>query len=88
METNVGRAANLALASLPGFTLPGDISASDRYYPRDITHETFVLNPDCTIDLPLGAGLGVTVDEKALSDFTLSRIDIRGRNSISNSSGH
>ena len=77
METNVGRAANLALASLPGFTLPGDISASDRYYSRDITRETFVLNPDSTINVPTGAGLGVTVDEKALSDFSLARIDLK-----------
>ena len=76
METNVGRAANLALASLPGFTLPGDISASDRYYRRDITRETFVLNPDSTIDLPIGPGLGVTVDEDSLATFTLSRTDI------------
>lgn len=76
METNVGRAANLALASLPGFTLPGDISASNRYYLRDITRETFVLNPDSTIDLPMGPGLGVTVDEDFLATFTLSRTDI------------
>jgi len=41
LETGVGRAANLALASLPGFTLPGDISASDRYYAQDITHQRF-----------------------------------------------
>jgi o-succinylbenzoate synthase len=46
LETGVGRASNLAIASLPGFTLPGDISASDRYYQRDITHERFTLNPD------------------------------------------
>src|SRR5512142_2179273 len=45
LETGVGRASNLALASLPGFTLPGDISASDRYYKRDITNERFALNP-------------------------------------------
>ena len=42
LETGVGRASNLALASLPGFILPGDISASDRYYARDITNERFV----------------------------------------------
>jgi O-succinylbenzoate synthase len=76
METNVGRAANLALAALPGFSLPGDISASARYYRRDITHETFTLNPDSTLDVPVGPGLGVTVDEKELSRFTLSRIDL------------
>ena len=60
LETGVGRAANLALASLPNFMLPGDISASDRYYRQDITAERFVLNADSTIDVPAGPGLGVT----------------------------
>ena len=46
LETGIGRASNLALASLPGFVLPGDISASDRYYQRDITNERFVLNEE------------------------------------------
>ncbi len=71
LETGVGRASNLALASLPNFVLPGDVSASDRYYARDITNERFVLNADSTIDVPGGAGLGVTINEKALKDFTL-----------------
>jgi O-succinylbenzoate synthase len=71
LETGVGRASNLAIASLPGFVLPGDISASDRYYARDITNERFVLNSDSTIDVPSGAGLGVTIDEAALKEFTL-----------------
>ncbi|MDH3944390.1 MAG: o-succinylbenzoate synthase, partial [Anaerolineae bacterium] len=59
LETNVGRASNLAIASLPGFSLPGDISASDRYYVLDITQQSFSLNPDSTIDVPDGPGLGV-----------------------------
>lgn len=74
LETGVGRASNLALASLPGFILPGDISASDRYYARDITNERFVLNADSTIDVPPGPGLGVTIDKVALKEFTLSEI--------------
>jgi len=73
LETGIGRASNLALASLPGFTLPGDISASDRYYVRDITHERFTLNPDSTINVPDRPGLGVSVDERALASFTLKR---------------
>ena len=77
LETGVGRASNLALASLPGFTLPGDISASDRYYKRDITHERFLLNKDSTIDVPQGAGLGVTIDEEALASFTLNRLELK-----------
>ena len=76
LETGVGRAMNLALASLPGFTLPGDISASDRYYTDDITRERFTLNPGSTITVPTGPGLGITVDPEALERFTLSKLDL------------
>jgi O-succinylbenzoate synthase len=58
LETGLGRAANVALAALPGFTLPGDTSASDRYYRTDIT-EPFVLSGG-HLDVPAGPGLGVT----------------------------
>jgi len=77
LETGIGRASNLALASLPGFILPGDISASDRYYQRDITNERFVLNDDSTITVPTGPGLGVTMNEDALKQFTLSETTIK-----------
>jgi O-succinylbenzoate synthase len=77
LETGVGRAGNLALASLPGFILPGDISATERYYAQDITGEKFTLNPDSTIDVPAGPGLGVTVDRRALAQFTLASLEIR-----------
>jgi O-succinylbenzoate synthase len=77
LETGVGRASNLALASLPGFTLPGDISASDRYYQRDITNERFVLHEDSTIDVPDKPGLGITIDNEALKQFTLSEIFLK-----------
>ena len=77
LETGVGRASNLAIASLPGFTLPGDISASDRYFTRDITHERFSLSPDSTIKVPDAPGLGVTIDEGALELFTLARLELK-----------
>jgi o-succinylbenzoate synthase len=77
LETGVGRASNLAIASLPGFILPGDISASDRYYQRDITNERFVLNDDSTITMPNGPGLGITMDEEALKQFTISEIFLK-----------
>ncbi|MCT2583467.1 o-succinylbenzoate synthase [Actinophytocola gossypii] len=57
LETGLGRAANVALAALPGFTLPGDTSASDRYYRTDIT-EPFVL-ADGHLPVPTGPGVGV-----------------------------
>lgn len=77
LETGVGRASNLALAALPGFTLPGDISASDRYYQRDITTERFTLNPDSTITIPEGPGLGITIDKLALADHSLTEIRLK-----------
>jgi len=77
LETNVGRASNLALASLPGFVLPGDISASERYYARDITRETFTLNADSTINVPAGPGLGVMLDEAAVRDFSLAEVTLK-----------
>jgi O-succinylbenzoate synthase len=77
LETGIGRASNLALATLPGFSLPGDISASDRYYARDITRERFTLNADSTIDVPDGPGLGVTINDRALATFALRRETFR-----------
>jgi O-succinylbenzoate synthase len=62
LETNIGRAHNVALASLPGFTLPGDISASARYYAHDIAGPDFVLNGDSTLSAPTGIGIGVELD--------------------------
>ncbi len=73
LETGIGRAANLALASLPGFTLPGDISASARYYARDIAEPTFTLNADSTIDVPTGPGLGVQVNIDELDRVTVRK---------------
>jgi len=76
LETGVGRAANLALASLPGFILPGDISASNRYYREDITVERFILNSDSTITVPNAPGLGVEIDPESVARYTLQYLDI------------
>ena len=61
LESGVGRAHNLALASLPGFTLPGDISASRRYWERDVVDPEFVVS-EGHMDVPTGPGIGVAVD--------------------------
>jgi O-succinylbenzoate synthase len=61
METGVGRAANLAFASLPGVTLPCDISATDRYFDPDVTNPPFVIRADSTIAVAAGVGIGVQV---------------------------
>jgi O-succinylbenzoate synthase len=72
LETGVGRAANLALASLPNFVLPADISATKRYWIEDIVSESFTLNAeDSTIDVPSKPGLGVTVDLARVGRYQL-----------------
>jgi O-succinylbenzoate synthase len=71
LETGIGRAANLALAALPGFTLPGDISATNRYWARDITPSMELR--DGGLDVPHGPGIGVDVDLAALAQVTTAR---------------
>jgi len=66
LETGVGRAANLAFASLPGVTLPSDISATDRYFDEDITEPAFYLGSGSTITVPGGKGIGVEVQLERL----------------------
>jgi O-succinylbenzoate synthase len=58
LETGVGRATNLCLAAMPGFTLPGDTSASRRYFHEDLT-EPFAMARDGTMAVPIGPGIGV-----------------------------
>ncbi len=68
LETGVGRAHNVALASLPGFVMPNDISASNRYFKEDIVEPEFRLKPDGTIDVPSRPGIGVEVLEERLEE--------------------
>lgn len=75
LETGLGRAANVALAALPGFELPGDTSASHRYFERDIT-PPFVLE-DGHLAVPTGPGLGVEPIPEVLDDRTTRRETIR-----------
>ncbi len=70
LETGIGRATNLALASMPNFTLPGDTSASARYFEDDIT-EPFVLAHDGTMDVPHGPGIGVAPRPDRLEACTI-----------------
>ncbi|MBN1180627.1 MAG: o-succinylbenzoate synthase [Anaerolineae bacterium] len=73
LEVGVGRAHNVAIASLPGYTLPGDVSASDRYFERDVIVQPIALNADGTIDVPAGPGIGVAVDHPFLDRLTVRR---------------
>ena len=83
LETGIGRAGNVAMAAMPYFTLPGDTSASDRYYRRDIT-EPFVLH-DGRLAVPHGPGLGVNVDLDYLDSITHSKtaVEAAGLRSVS-----
>jgi len=74
LETGIGRAANVALASMPNFRLPGDISASARYYSEEVINPSFILNPDSTLSVPRNPGIGVEVIERQLDRFTLRRM--------------
>ena len=75
LETGIGRAANVALAALPGFTLPGDTSASDRYYRQDLT-DPFVLDAG-HLAVPTGPGIGVEPIPEVLQELTTSAEWIR-----------
>ncbi len=70
LESGIGRAHNLALATLAGFTLPGDISASRRYWARDIVTPEFELR-DGAMPLPEGPGIGVEPDLPRIEELTV-----------------
>jgi len=62
LESGIGRAHNLAIASLAGFTLPGDISASSRYFEKDLIIPEVTIAADGTATVPTGSGLGFELD--------------------------
>jgi O-succinylbenzoate synthase len=70
LETGVGRALNVALASMPGVTMPGDTSASERYFREDVT-PPFEMAPDGTMAVPTGQGIGVEPLEERLAAVTV-----------------
>jgi o-succinylbenzoate synthase len=73
LESGIGRAGNVALASLSNFTLPGDISASKRYYKEDIVLPEFTVNTDGTMDVPTKPGIGVDVNMEILDKVTVKK---------------
>jgi O-succinylbenzoate synthase len=81
LETGIGRAANAALAALPGFTLPGDISASTRFYARDIVTDPITIT-DGHVTVPTTPGLGFDLDRAYLDSVTTSRIHIDRRGTV------
>jgi O-succinylbenzoate synthase len=77
LETGVGRAPNVALAAMPGVTMPGDTSASDRYFREDIT-EPFTVDADGTMAVPTGPGIGIIPDQERLIGCT-ARVESIGQ---------
>ncbi|HNX79897.1 MAG TPA: o-succinylbenzoate synthase [Prolixibacteraceae bacterium] len=71
LESGIGRAGNVALASLPNFTLPGDISSSNRHYLEEIVEPAFLINSDGTMNVPVGPGIGVEVNLSQLKKMTV-----------------
>lgn len=74
LETGIGRAANAALAALPGFTLVGDVSASNRFYQQDLTPP--IEMRDGHIDVPRGPGLCTPPERELLEQFTVDRVEL------------
>ena len=78
LESGIGRAHNVALASLPGFTKPGDLSPSARYWARDIVRPEWTMSDDGMVTVPLDRpGLGVEVDVGRIDDLTVRRAVLR-----------
>ena len=77
LESGIGRAYNVALASLPNFTIPGDVSPSNRYWARDVVSPEWTMDGDGWVDVPEGPGLGVEVDRERIETLTVQRETLR-----------
>jgi len=77
LESGVGRAHNIAMSTLAGFTLPGDVSASERYWEEDIIDPPVTVSASGTIQAPQGIGIGFQVNEKRVEALTVRREEVR-----------
>jgi o-succinylbenzoate synthase len=77
LESGVGRAHNIAMSTLEGFTLPGDVSASARYWEEDIIEPPVTVSSRGTITPPGGAGIGYEVNERRIESLVKRREEIR-----------
>jgi O-succinylbenzoate synthase len=77
LETGIGRAHNIALSSLPNFSLPGDVSASTRYWIEDIIEPEITVSAKGEIEVPDGIGSGVTVLRERIEELTVRRTTVR-----------
>jgi O-succinylbenzoate synthase len=77
LEAGIGRAHNIALSTLPGFTLPGDVSASARYWDKDIIDPPVTVSGTGTIKAPSAPGIGFRVNEGRIEALTVRRESVR-----------
>lgn len=70
LETGIGRAHNISMSTLPGFTLPGDVSASERYWEKDIIEPPVKVSLQGTIDAPTSPGIGFEINEREINELT------------------
>ena len=77
LESGIGRAYNVALASLPNFTIPGDVSPSNRYWAQDVVSPEWTMDGDGWVDMPESPGLGVEVDRERIEALTVQRETLR-----------
>jgi len=78
LESGIGRAYNVALASLPNFTLPGDLSPSARYWTQDVVSPEWTMDAEGMVTVPLAVpGIGVTVDRKRVEALTVRTEELR-----------
>jgi O-succinylbenzoate synthase len=77
LESGIGRAHNIHLSTLPGFTLPGDVAASRRYFAPDLIDPEIVLRSDGTIAVPSGPGIGVDIVNDRVARASLERLELR-----------
>jgi O-succinylbenzoate synthase len=82
LETGIGRAHNIALSSLPGFTLPGDVSASKRYWAEDIIEPQVEVSSKGEITVPTSAGRGFEVKSDLVEKLTVRREEIRALQTV------
>lgn len=73
LEAGIGRAHNIALSTLPGFSLPGDVSASERYWEQDIIEPPVTVSRQGTIKAPTTPGIGCEVNEARIEALTTKR---------------
>jgi O-succinylbenzoate synthase len=84
LESGIGRAYNVALASLPNFSLPGDLSPSARYWERDVVRPEWTMDADGMVGVPrTRPGVGVEADVDRIDDLTVRRESLEIRSPVS-----